>query len=202
MVLVQGVQRRKLKRLDKRQVILTRLMRLVRLKNDDELGANEENSNLAENGVTPDMVDISHGKSTVEACTSNVAFKMVNDQVNVHSKSKVDEGVGNKSLYEQWKETYDEDPYNEYDFDDCGLIDTQMAFANAFDINLHAHSHLGNFGGYTHTLDSICEETEQDCNSTRRHSRYGIQFMETASQILVTASKSSRDSVRDFDDGV
>ncbi|GJW48113.1 hypothetical protein Tco_0079759 [Tanacetum coccineum] len=137
MVLVQGVQRRKLKRLHKRQVILTRLMRLVRLKNDDELGANGENSNLAENGVTPNMADISHGKSTVEACTSNVASKMVNDQVNVHSKSKVDEGVGNKSLYEQWKETYDEDPYNEYDFDDCGLIDTQMAFANAFDINLH-----------------------------------------------------------------
>ncbi|GJT73765.1 homeodomain-like protein [Tanacetum coccineum] len=58
------------------------------------------------------------------------------------------------------------------------------------------------FGRYTHTLDSIWKETGQDCNFTRRHSRSGIQFVKTASQILVTASKLSRDGVRDFGDGV
>ncbi|GJW68475.1 hypothetical protein Tco_0122899 [Tanacetum coccineum] len=57
-------------------------------------------------------------------------------------------------------------------------------------------------GGNTHSLDSIWEETGQDCNSTRRHSRFGLQFMETASQILMTGSKLTRDDVRDFGDDV
>ncbi|GJW25884.1 hypothetical protein Tco_0039695 [Tanacetum coccineum] len=43
-------------------------------------------------------------------------------------------GVGNKSLYEEWKETYDEDPYDDDDFDTYDLTDQQRAFANAFDI--------------------------------------------------------------------
>ncbi|GKA97687.1 hypothetical protein Tco_0825581 [Tanacetum coccineum] len=52
------------------------------------------------------------------------------------------------------------------------------------------------FGGNTHDLDLIWEETGQDCNSTRRHSRFGLQIVETSSQILVTTSKISRDDVR------
>ncbi|GJY12676.1 auxin response factor 19 [Tanacetum coccineum] len=58
------------------------------------------------------------------------------------------------------------------------------------------------FVGNTHSLDSIWKETGQDCNSTRRHSIFGIQFVEMASQILVMASKLSRDGVKDFGDGV
>nr|GEX08754.1 hypothetical protein [Tanacetum cinerariifolium] len=176
--------------------------KLVLLKNDDELGDNGGNSNLAENGVASDMVDISHGKSTVEACTPNVASKMVNDLVNVHSKSKVDEvynettsfmvstsskvnkvskigrGMGNKRLYEQWKDTYDEDPYNEYRFDDCGLIDAQMAFANAFDISLHAfekhlkdiHTLWTQFGKKRDRIATLLEDTQDMAYSSwRRH---------------------------------
>ncbi|GKA46614.1 hypothetical protein Tco_0739497 [Tanacetum coccineum] len=46
-----------------------------------------------------------------------------------------DEGE-NKSLYEQWKKSHNEDPYEDDDFDDPGLTDAQVKFANAFDINL------------------------------------------------------------------
>ncbi|GJQ99580.1 hypothetical protein Tco_0522565 [Tanacetum coccineum] len=51
-------------------------------------------------------------------------------------------------------------------------------------------------GGSTYTLDSIWEETGQDCNSIRRHSRFGLQVVETSSQFLVMTSKLSRDDVR------
>nr|GFB17068.1 hypothetical protein [Tanacetum cinerariifolium] len=83
----------------------------------------------------------------------------VDDSVNAYRDSEVDEvfneteifmalriskvkksyksgsGVGNKSLYEKWKKTYNEDPHNDDDFDDCGLTDAQMKFANSFDIS-------------------------------------------------------------------
>ncbi|GKF31570.1 hypothetical protein Tco_0101368 [Tanacetum coccineum] len=36
----------------------------------------------------------------------------------------------------KWKEIYDEHPYDDDDFDDCGLINAQMAFANIFVVNL------------------------------------------------------------------
>ncbi|GKF06275.1 hypothetical protein Tco_0036943, partial [Tanacetum coccineum] len=51
-------------------------------------------------------------------------------------------------------------------------------------------------GGNTHTLDSIWEGMRQDCNFTRRHSRFGLQTVETASQTLVTTLELSRDDVR------
>ncbi|GKB10920.1 hypothetical protein Tco_0844843 [Tanacetum coccineum] len=49
---------------------------------------------------------------------------------------------------------------------------------------------------HTHTLDSIWEQTGQDCNSTRRHSRFGLQTVETASQFHVMMSKHSKDDVK------
>ncbi|GKD76446.1 hypothetical protein Tco_1339067 [Tanacetum coccineum] len=45
-------------------------------------------------------------------------------------------GVGNSSLYEQWKESYEVDPYDDANFDTLGLTEDQLAFANAFDIYL------------------------------------------------------------------
>ncbi|GJW82557.1 hypothetical protein Tco_0146532 [Tanacetum coccineum] len=45
-------------------------------------------------------------------------------------------GVGNSSLYEQWKESYEVDPYVDANFDTLGLTEDQLAFANAFDIYL------------------------------------------------------------------
>ncbi|GKE14263.1 putative reverse transcriptase domain-containing protein [Tanacetum coccineum] len=38
--------------------------------------------------------------------------------------------------FEQLKDTCNYDPYDDDDFDDCGLTDTQMKFANSFDICL------------------------------------------------------------------
>ncbi|GJT39337.1 zinc knuckle CX2CX4HX4C containing protein [Tanacetum coccineum] len=57
-------------------------------------------------------------------------------------------------------------------------------------------------GGNIHTLDSILEETRQDCNSTRRHSRIRLQTLETASKFLVTPSEHSRDDVKIYPDDV
>ncbi|GKG33020.1 hypothetical protein Tco_0430530, partial [Tanacetum coccineum] len=52
------------------------------------------------------------------------------------------------------------------------------------------------FGGNKYTLDSIWEETGQDCNSTRRHSRIRLQTMETSSHFLVMMSKISNGDVK------
>ncbi|GKE79879.1 hypothetical protein Tco_1549879, partial [Tanacetum coccineum] len=49
--------------------------------------------------------------------------------------NKSGSGVGNKVLYEQCKKTYNEDPYDDDDFDDCGLTNAQMKFAIKFDIS-------------------------------------------------------------------
>lgn len=54
----------------------------------------------------------------------------------VNKASKSGSEIRNKSLYEQWKETYDENPY---DYDDCvihGLTNAQMKFVDAYDISL------------------------------------------------------------------
>ncbi|GJY29952.1 reverse transcriptase domain-containing protein [Tanacetum coccineum] len=91
---------------------------------------------------------------------SNTRIKKVDDLVNEESESDVDEvfnvtvsfrtsklpkinkgytsgtRVRNSSLYEQWKENYEEDPYDDDNFDDLGLTEEQLDFANAFDINL------------------------------------------------------------------
>nr|GEX92099.1 hypothetical protein [Tanacetum cinerariifolium] len=67
--------------------------------------------------------------------SSNVVSKKVDDLVNEDSDSEVEEWRDNKSLYEQWKESHGEDPYDD-DFDDPGLADAQMKFVNAYDINL------------------------------------------------------------------
>ncbi|GJW68199.1 hypothetical protein Tco_0122623 [Tanacetum coccineum] len=33
-----------------------------------------------------------------------------------------------RSLYEQWKETYEDDPYDDADFDSLGLLEYQMTY--------------------------------------------------------------------------
>ncbi|GJX77204.1 hypothetical protein Tco_0324015 [Tanacetum coccineum] len=54
-------------------------------------------------------------KSTLPS-SSNVVSKKVDDLVNEDNDSEV--GGGNKSLYEQWRENYGEDPYDDDGFDD------------------------------------------------------------------------------------
>ncbi|GJW17928.1 retrotransposon protein, putative, ty1-copia subclass [Tanacetum coccineum] len=58
------------------------------------------------------------------------------------------------------------------------------------------------FGGNTYTLDSIWEETGQDCNSTRRHSRFCFQTVETSSHFLVRTLGFSQDDIKIHPDDV
>nr|GEX51325.1 histone deacetylase 14 [Tanacetum cinerariifolium] len=44
-------------------------------------------------------------------------------------------GVENSNMYEQWIETYKDDPYVDVDFNYLGLTEDQVAYAKAFDIN-------------------------------------------------------------------
>nr|GEV32774.1 ribonuclease H-like domain-containing protein [Tanacetum cinerariifolium] len=71
----------------------------------------------------------------VDVMFSETASFMASMSSKVNKSSKSGSGVGNKSLYETWKETCKE-PYDDDDFDDCYLIDAQMKFANTFDISL------------------------------------------------------------------
>ncbi|GJR12196.1 hypothetical protein Tco_0794848 [Tanacetum coccineum] len=57
-------------------------------------------------------------------------------------------------------------------------------------------------GGNTCTLDSIWEETGEDCNSTRRLTKIRLQTVETASTFLVTPSEHTKDDVKIFPDDV
>ncbi|GJX15189.1 hypothetical protein Tco_0206947 [Tanacetum coccineum] len=54
----------------------------------------------------------------------------------------------------------------------------------------------------TYTLNSIWEESGQDCNSTRSHSRFSFQTVETSSTFLVTSSEHSKDDVKIHSDDV
>ncbi|GJS82906.1 ATPase, F1/V1/A1 complex, alpha/beta subunit [Tanacetum coccineum] len=72
----------------------------------------------------------------VEEVYDETATYMASTSFNVNKASKSGSGERNKSLYEQWKKSHNEDPYEDDDFDDPGLTDAQVKFANAFDINL------------------------------------------------------------------
>ncbi|GKF28048.1 hypothetical protein Tco_0094390, partial [Tanacetum coccineum] len=74
--------------------------------------------------------------SEVKEVYDETATYMASTSFNVNKTSKSNSVGGNKNLYEQWKERHGEDPYDDDDFDDPGLTDAQMKFANAFDINL------------------------------------------------------------------
>ncbi|GJS00878.1 DNA helicase [Tanacetum coccineum] len=101
--------------------------------------------------------------------TSNVTLNKLDDPVNVDSDSEVKEvynetasfmaqtgskinkvakngsGVGNKRLYERWKETYDENPYADDDFDHCGFIETQMTLGLKHNCHLAWFQHFANY---------------------------------------------------------
>nr|GEX88496.1 hypothetical protein [Tanacetum cinerariifolium] len=106
------------------------------------LGSNEGTSNLG-NKVVQDVIEgklvlldddgkpLKPSKSMLPSSSNVVSNKFDN----LLLKVAVDEG--NKSLYDQWQESHGKDPYNDDDFDDHGLTNAQMKFANAFDINLH-----------------------------------------------------------------
>ncbi|GKD42293.1 hypothetical protein Tco_1266938, partial [Tanacetum coccineum] len=57
--------------------------------------------------------------STIPSEGLNTGPKKVNDLVNEDSDSEEDE---------QWKETYEDDPYDDADFDSLGLLEDQMTY--------------------------------------------------------------------------
>ncbi|GJR59135.1 hypothetical protein Tco_1501297, partial [Tanacetum coccineum] len=81
-----------------------------------------------------DMVN-EDSDSEVKEVYDETATYMASTSSNVNKPSKSGSG-GTKSLYEQWKKIHGEDPYSDDNFDDPGLTDAQMKFANAFEINL------------------------------------------------------------------
>ncbi|GJW37388.1 hypothetical protein Tco_0060308 [Tanacetum coccineum] len=74
--------------------------------------------------------------SEVEEVYDETATYMASTSFNANKASKSGSEGGNKSLYEQWQESHGEYRYDDDDFDDPGLTDAQMKFANAFDTNL------------------------------------------------------------------
>lgn len=120
-------------------------------------------------GISSDSCSVNDDGKPLKSCKSalpssfTVVSKKVDDPINEDSDSEVFEvynetanfmvstsskdnkaskscsGVRNKSLYEQCKKTYDEDPYD--DDDDCvdpSLIDAQMQFTDDFAISFHS----------------------------------------------------------------
>ncbi|GJR27266.1 hypothetical protein Tco_1103498 [Tanacetum coccineum] len=75
--------------------------------------------------------------SEVDEVFNETAIFMTSTSSKVNKISKCSSSVGNKSFYENWNETCNEDMYDDDDFDDCGLTNAQMKFANSFDISLH-----------------------------------------------------------------
>ncbi|GJU33237.1 putative reverse transcriptase domain-containing protein, partial [Tanacetum coccineum] len=109
-------------------------------------------------------------------------------------------GYGLKSLWEQWRDTAVDDEYDPYDddmYEGHEIPENVETICDNFDIKeAFLVSIWEAFRGNTHTLDSIWEETGQDCNCTKRHSRFGLKTVETASQFHVTTSKHPKDDVR------
>ncbi|GJY79919.1 hypothetical protein Tco_0492670 [Tanacetum coccineum] len=115
---------------------------------DDELGTNEGNSKLVENGVNSYVVSSVH-ETSYEAFgspnTTHLATRINDLKRQMLDKKLVfvdDDGEATKKEPdEQWKETYNENSYDNDDFDDFGLIDAQIKFANKFDFSLLMFGH-------------------------------------------------------------
>ncbi|GJY93622.1 hypothetical protein Tco_0509404 [Tanacetum coccineum] len=82
------------------------------------------------------LVNADSDSEAEEVFNETVGF-MASTSSKVYNHSKSDSGVESKSMYEQWRETYVKDRYDDKDFDDYGLIDASLKFVNAFDISLH-----------------------------------------------------------------
>ncbi|GJV86708.1 reverse transcriptase domain-containing protein [Tanacetum coccineum] len=65
-----------------------------------------------------------------------IATYMASTGFSINNASKSGSGGGSKSLYEQWKENHDQNPYDDDDFDDPSLIHAQMKLTNTFYSNL------------------------------------------------------------------
>ncbi|GJU32446.1 hypothetical protein Tco_1176035 [Tanacetum coccineum] len=112
--------------------------KLVLLDDDDDDGKPLEpsTSTFPSSKKFDDMVNEDNG-SEVEEVYDETATYMASTSFNVNDASKSGSGGGNKILPKLWKEIHGEDSYDDDNFDDPSLTDTQMKFANSFDINLY-----------------------------------------------------------------
>ena len=63
---------------------------------------------------------------------------MASKSVKGTNSSKSGGGTGMKSLYERWKEDYNDNPYDD---DECEYFtEEQLAFYDAYDIRVHGHA--------------------------------------------------------------
>nr|GEU46822.1 reverse transcriptase domain-containing protein [Tanacetum cinerariifolium] len=92
--------------------------------------------------------------SDVEEVYDKTATYMASTSFNVNKAFKNGRGWGKKSLYEQWKENHDEDPYNDDAVDDYSLTDAQMKLIHAFHINLMVK--LDSIMSYICSISFLC----------------------------------------------
>ncbi|GJU83014.1 hypothetical protein Tco_1285379 [Tanacetum coccineum] len=81
---------------------------------------------LVEKGVNSDVVSSAHGISSevfVDEVFNEIVRFMASTSYKVNNNSKSGSGVGNKRIYEQWREDYIEYPYDDDEFDDYALTD-------------------------------------------------------------------------------
>ncbi|GKE34010.1 hypothetical protein Tco_1453332, partial [Tanacetum coccineum] len=83
-----------------------------------------------------DMIN-TDSDSKVEEVLNETAGFMASISSKIDNSSKNCSGVGNKILYEQWIETYNDDSYDDDDFDGGGLTEDQLKNANDFYMSLH-----------------------------------------------------------------
>nr|GEW22556.1 hypothetical protein [Tanacetum cinerariifolium] len=136
--------------------VLKNLKNPRQVENDDDLGTNRRNSKLAEKGANFDVVSFAHG-TLYEAFGSPTTISLaerINDleiQMMNEKLMLVDDDskplkrlmirlmrivIVNIRACMNDGEIYNEDMYDDDYFYHCGLTDSQLKFANAFDINL------------------------------------------------------------------
>ncbi|GJV55150.1 zf-CCHC domain-containing protein [Tanacetum coccineum] len=90
---------------------------------------NDMESQLIEGKLVDDLVNEDYYCKVEEVCDETATY-MTYMSFNVNIASKSGYGIGIKSLYEQWKESHEEYPYDDDDFDDPGLTNAHMKFTN------------------------------------------------------------------------
>jgi hypothetical protein len=102
---------------------------VVQLANEEPIPSLSTTPNVVKPVATCSMSSVHVGDNS-ESDVENVNDKNGNFMASKHSKSE--SGYGNKSLYEGWKETLDNEDYDEYNTH--SISEEQEAFCDALDI--------------------------------------------------------------------
>ncbi|GJR29109.1 hypothetical protein Tco_1105341 [Tanacetum coccineum] len=105
-----------------------------------------------------DLVNANNDNEVDEVFNETASF-IASTSFKVNKSFKSGNDVIIKSLYETWKETYNEDPYDDDDFDDCGLTHAQTKFANE-----------------TYNKDPYDDDDFDDCGLTHAQTKFANAF--------------------------